>query len=100
MRAFVVRTSLARWLRLSGLRKPTRCRAEEPVGHTPSECYGCGRQTSITAGTAMHANQGLSADGVVPERRERHLMIDTFKRHVGDGNCQRHSTLGLNYRTA
>ena len=42
------------------------------------ECYGCGRQTSITAGTAMHRTR--SVDGVVLGRA---FDVDTFKRHVG-----------------
>src|SRR5271170_214627 len=38
------------------------------------ECYGCGRQTSITAGTAMHRTR-LPLDGVVLGRA---FDVDTF----------------------
>ena len=53
------------------------------------ECSSCGRQTSITAGTAMHRTR-LAADDVVLGRAPHG---DAFQRHVGaaiGGSARRH----------
>jgi ISXO2-like transposase domain len=91
LRGVLVRTALAGWLRLPWMRQGSGGGAEEPA--YTYECSDCGRQTSITAGTALHRTKlPLTAWFWAA-----HLMSTHSN---GMSARQLEDQLGLTYRTA